>query len=181
MQKIILEISGKNFNPDIYPDVDCFAVNSSLDSAFLQNITTLLHSKNKLVLAIINDDISFYKQYQFDGIIADFSSSENIKNNFNELKKSLNKDAVIGIISRARRHESMVTAECEPDFIIFKIWENISEKQKELLSWYQEFFLIQSAAYMVDKNPCLEEINTDILMINEEKYNILVAKNKILR
>ena len=41
-------------------------------------------------------------------------------------------------------------SECEPDFVAFKVWADGFNKSKELLEWYADLFLIQSAVMPMD-------------------------------
>ena len=77
------------------------------------------------------------------------------------LKKDLPKNSIIGLFSRSRRHEAMLISELEPDFIIFKVWSDGLDKTIELLNWYNDFFIIQSCAWLEDENIDLSLINAD--------------------
>ena len=74
----------------------------------------------------------------------DLSKSEHIARDYQDLTKNL-KRKIVGVVTRNRRHEAMLVSECEPDFVIFKAWQDGIEKIRELTSWYNEMFLIQSA------------------------------------
>lgn len=175
MQKIILKITDENFNIKDYESIECFALTDTLASEALQRIVSQIKNANKIALIYGENSAAICKSLEADGAIFDLSASEHIKKDFDSAKATAGKNKIFGIITRNRRHETMISAECEPDFIIFKVWENLSEKQIELFDWYQEFFLIQSAADMCGDDICQGNINTDILISDEKKYKILVA------
>jgi len=175
MQKIILKITSENFILQDYSNIECFALCSNLSEAFLKKTVDELQKNEKIALIYGENSADLCKLFGADGAILDLSFSEHIKKDFDSAKAKAGKNKILGIIARNRRHETMIAAECEPDFIIFKVWETLSEKQIELLDWYQEFFLIQSAADMCGEDICKDDINSDILILDEKKYKILVA------
>lgn len=178
MQKIIIQINNSDFNICEYEDIECFVLGQNLSTEQKRDLASALQKKEKIVLSEGKNATEECKLLKTDGIILDLSDSEHIKKDFDAAKKIVGNQAVIGTIVRCRRHEAMIAAECEPDFVAFKVWEDISEKQAEVFDWYQEFFLIQSAAVLCSEELCKQKINTDILIINEKKYKILVAINK---
>jgi len=175
MQKIILKVTDENFNLDNYADIECFALSSNLAESFLHKTIEKMQKNGKISLIYGENSDILCKKLLADGAIIDLSASEHIKKDFDSAKANAGKNKIFGIITRSRRHEAMIAAECEPDFIIFKVWEDLSEKQTELFDWYQEFFLIQNAADMCGEDVCKDIINTDILIADEKKYKILVA------
>lgn len=175
MQKIILKITDENFKLENYKTIECFALDANIATSFLQKTISDLKNSDKIALICGENSAAVCKSLDADGAIVDLSASEHIKKDFEIAKKDAGKNKILGIITRNRRHETMIAAECEPDFIIFKVWEELSEKQIALFDWYQEFFLLQSAADMCGDTICQGDINTDILILDEKKYKILVA------
>lgn len=178
MQKIILKIDSPDFNLKDYPEIECFAAMSELD---VTQIFSEMQKNDKILLSYGENPVEHCKKYGTDGVILDLSQSEHIKKDFDTAQRELKKNKIFGIVARSRRHETMIAAECEPDFLVFKVWEKLSEKQKDLFAWYNEFFLIQSAADLVGEDVGEELVDTDLLLLDEKKYKILVARKKILR
>ncbi|MBR2300211.1 MAG: hypothetical protein IJ870_06560 [Alphaproteobacteria bacterium] len=143
MQKIIFKITKENLSLAADSRFECFVLEENLSSHFKQTFTHQAQQSGKLVLGFSLSDVL---AYHLDGIILDLSKSEHIKRDFNTQTKDL-KNKFIGVICRNRRHEAMIASECEPDFIIFRAWRDGIENIKELTSWYNEMFLIQSALY----------------------------------
>ena len=172
-----MKIENKDFDAEKYPEIECYAFASNIVSA---DMTAQIKKSDKLALIYGDGAATVCKKVSADGVIVDLSASEHIKKDFTAVQKEAGADKLFGIVCRSRRHEAMIASECEPNFVIFKVWEELSDKQRELFDWYQEFFLLQSAAEMCGEKPCQEKINTDILLVDEEKYKILVAMKKIL-
>ena len=126
---------------------ECYILATTLDKDYIRDFLNQAFKEDKIVLFFGDNAKDYAKTYQANGIIIDQTMSlENITD-LTPIRKSLGKDAIIGLITRNRRHETMLTAELEPDFIIFKAWQEGLNKTTELLSWYNDFFLIQSAVF----------------------------------
>ena len=52
----------------------------------------------------------------------------------------------------------------EPDFVVFKVWKEGFESVRELTDWYNDFFLIQSAAWIMEDGVPTEELRTDFVI-----------------
>ena len=149
MQKLIVNITQKNFDLLERDDLGCFILPQSLELDFKKSFIQKAQKKRKLCLLSGENAADEYLNIGADGIILDLSKEENPQKIIKGFKQK-NPNALVGVISRNRRHEAMLISECEPDFIIFKIWADGMEKSKELLEWYGEFFLIQSAIMPID-------------------------------
>lgn len=158
MQRFIILITKEELALIDHPDFECFILSQTLSADFKKDFAN--KAKDKITLA---QNIKDCQEFNLDGVLLDFSSSKDIASNWKSLKPAL-KGKFIGIITRNRRHESMLVSECEPDFIIFKAWLDGAEKIKELTSWYHEMFLIQSALF-VQENINYQEFETDFVII----------------
>lgn len=132
MQKIIIKIEDEKLP---VPEAECYIISADIKRC-----------EDKIYLT---ESVELCNKLNLDGVIIDLSKSENIKKDYAEIKSQL-KDKIIGIISRNRRHEAMLISEQEPDFIAFRAWQDGFDKVQELVSWYNEFFLIQSAVIIED-------------------------------
>ena len=115
-----------------------------------------------------------YLQNLGDGLIIDTSKDENPAKQIKEIKAKCKK-ALLGVICRNRRHEAMLVSECEPDFIIFRIWKDGLDHNIELLKWYSDLFLIQNAVLPEDEIDT-RKIPADFVILNDTAYTIFVAK-----
>ena len=103
------------------------------------------------------------KVYGADGVVLDLGAEE-VKDKLEAVRKTLGKGGIVGLFTRNRRHESMLVSEAEPDFVIFKVWKDGFEGVKELTDWYADFFLIQSAAWVMEDGVKVEQLRTDFVI-----------------
>lgn len=162
MQKIILKITFEHFETIEDNRFQCFILNDELSSHFKQKFSSQARQKGKIVLGL---SLSDCLAYGLDGLIIDLSKSEKIAQDYRRQTKDL-KNKFIGVICRNRRHEAMLVSECEPDFLVFKAWNDGIEKIKELTSWYSEMFLIQSALFP-QENIDYKSFETDFVILDD--------------
>ena len=175
MQKIIIKITQENTNLIFDNRIECFILESSLPLSFIERFIIEAHKVNKLVLISIDEtNITMYKALNPDGFIIDTTKDSNPKKKIKNIQ-TVAPHSIIGVISRNRRHEAMLISECEPDFIIFKFWQDGFEENNKLLEWYNDLFLIQNAA-QIEEDLKQQTINSDFLILDEKKYKFFVAK-----
>lgn len=172
MQKFIINITGEDMSLLDDENLECFVVKAAAAPAFRAKFAAAARAKGKLVLT---DDVQVCKNEDFDGVLADFSRSENIAADFKALAAGLKKKFV-GLITRNRRHEAMLVSECEPDFVAFRAWREGAEQVQALTSWYAEMFLLQSALLPEDDDLDFTAFATDFVILDDIKYKIFVAK-----
>lgn len=180
MQKFIVKITEEN-DALIQDDaLECYLLTSSLSPAFVRKFAGQASAAGKIVLSGGEEAARMCRDYNLDGLLLDLSKAGSIRQEFDKARKTAGKDAVIGIISRSRRHEAMIASECEPDFLAFGVWQDGYENTAALLKWYSELFLIQSAADIRDENVDFAGLTADIVILNDSSYKILVAKKQSL-
>ena len=175
MQKILLKIDKPDFTLLNCSQIECFILSSKLEKSFISKFQELASSNDKIVLIEGDNSVDLCQELNLDGIIIDLSKSESLTKDLKYIKQTL-KDKIIGVIPRLRKHETMVVAELEPDFIIFKAWKDGFDNIKALIDWYMEFFLIQSATYLEENIGSLENLSSDMVILNHDLYKILVEK-----
>ncbi len=163
MQKFVCLVEKENLNLINQENIECFVLCENLSSHFKNEFATNAKTAGKLVLGL---SVSDCLAYNLDGVIIDLSHSEHIARDFRTQTKDL-KNKIIGVITRSRRHEAMLVSECEPDFVIFRAFEDGKEKIKELTAWYFEMFLIQSAIWPVDTKD-YTAFKTDFVISRQE-------------
>lgn len=176
MQKIIFKIEQENFEFLEDERLECFLLADGLSESFVKAFKEKAEAKEKIVLAEGKDNFLKYKEVGLDGLLVDFSKSENIDVDIKKIRQEVGSRTFLGVVSRNRRHEAMIASENEPDFVVFKVWKDGFEQTKEIIDWYAEFFLIQQAAYVQDEEVPFEQISSDILILNEKNYKIFVDK-----
>ena len=173
MHKFIVSLTSEDFALIEDSKLECFIVDSAEKQAL--NLIETIKKKGKLILISGENACELCNKYEADGVLVDLSKSEHCAKEVNFTRKQIG-DKVLGVISRNRRHESMLISECEPDFVAFKAWKQGVEQVKELVSWYNEMFLIQSAVILQEQIDNMKDFDCDIIIGNNQDYNIF--KNK---
>lgn len=179
MQKIILKINSEEFEW-LDEKSDCYILNSVLPAKFITDFYQKASALDKIVLVEGENALRICKELNLDGVIIDLSSAEEIKEEMENARKEIGRDKLFGVIARTRRHEAMLVSENEPDFVVFKVWNDGADKIAELIDWYEEFFLLQLAIMPQDEEVVLKEFGADIIILDTKKYKIFVDKNESL-
>lgn len=175
MQNFIVRITQENTELLNNGNIGCFILPDSSSPQFAAQFVSLAHQKNKLVLAEGENAPGFYKQFNTDGFILNTVKAENPQKLLKQAKAQAPK-AVIGAVCRNRRHEAMLVSEAEPDFVIFKFWQDGLATNLELLNWYNDLFLIQCAA-QIEEDIDLSSVVADFIIIDDVRFcKILLAK-----
>lgn len=172
MQNFIIKITQENTGLLNDGKIGCFILSDTVDSEFAERFICEAKQKNKLVLVYGDNALQLYQKFNPDGLILNTVKENNPRKLIEDVRAQARK-AIIGAISRNRRHEAMLVSEAEPDFIIFQIWKDGLEKNIELIDWYNEFFLIQNAAWPQDEIE-VKEIKSDFVILDDEKYTKLI-------
>lgn len=175
MQKFIVILSNEDSGLIDDANIECFAADSSLPDDVWGEFKAKADVAGKLLLAFGDGALDVYRKWDLDGIVFDASQSEHIAKDVNYIRRQTNGKA-LGVISRNRRHEAMLISECEPDFVIFQAWNDGLENVRELVSWYNEMFLLQSAVVLRERIENIAGFDCDIVMIPAADYKIFVAK-----
>jgi hypothetical protein len=174
MQNIIVKIQNENEELLADEKIGCFIVDSGLKPKFTASFVQKAHEKGKLVLMSGTDALDNYANFGADGVVINTVKDPNPKKYIKEVQNKAPK-AILGVVTRNRRHEAMLVSECEPDFLIFKVWEDGLAENLELLDWYNEMFLLQFAA-QIEENFDFSKVKADFLILDEKKYKNFVAK-----
>ena len=174
MQKLIIRITQENTKLIADSNLQCFILPDSLPQSFIADFCAKAKTAEKLVLLSGEKAADLYLQKLGDGLIVDTSKDENPAKHIKEIKEKCKK-SLLGVICRNRRHEAMLVSECEPDFIIFRFWKDGFAANSELLKWYSEFFLIQSAVQPEDEVDT-SNLSADFVILSDTAYTIFVAK-----
>ena len=162
MPQIILAINNPDDEVVNSNDISCYLISDNLSE---QQIKKAL-SFGKMVLVKGENAIDVCNKYNLNGVVKKVDTSKPIKIQLKYLREKLRKKT-LGVIIPARRHEAMLAGEVEPEFIAF--YSDNQLKDKDIISWYNDLFLIPSA-WIVDDN--LEKANlmeVDFLIIDSKK------------
>ena len=168
MQNFIVRITQENFKLLNRAEIGCFILPDTTSAKFAAEFIEKARMAGKLVLAEGEKALEFYLQYNPDGLILNTVKADKPQKLIKEVQKKAKK-AVLGVVTRNRRHEAMLVSECEPDFVIFKFWKDGFESNKELLDWYGELFLIQNAA-QIEEDCDFSVLNADFIILDDVKY-----------
>lgn len=163
MQKIIYRIDTPVADLLVQNEAECYVLNAALDEKYCREVIREAADKDKIILFYGENAVDICKEYGADGVIVDLGA-EKLKPQMENLRKMLGKGKFIGLFTRNRKHESMLVSEVEPDFVVFKVWKDGFENVKNLTDWYQEFFLIQSAAWLMEDDIQKESLKTDFII-----------------
>lgn len=171
MQNFIIKITQENTNILSEEQIGCFILPDTVSPEFAQSFIEQAHKKNKLVLVCGGNALQFYKRFCPDGLILNTVKQENPRKYVEDIKSQAPK-ALIGAVSRNRRHEAMLVSEAEPDFVIFQVWKEGFANSKELFEWYNDFFLIQNAAWPQEKVE-ISALKADFVILDDAEYFLL--------
>lgn len=142
---------------------ECYALNAALDEEYCREFVEKAAAESRIVLFYGEGAVKTAVHLGADGVILDLGV-EGLKEKMAAVRKELGKSGVVGLFTRNRRHESMIVSEAEPDFVVFKVWKDGFESVRELTDWYNDFFLIQSAAWIMEDGVPSEELRTDFVI-----------------
>ena len=166
MQKFIVRVESEEKRFSDKMEGECYALNAALDEEYCREFVEKAAAESRIVLFYGEGAVKTAVHLGADGVILDLGV-EGLKEKMAAVRKELGKSGVVGLFTRNRRHESMIVSEAEPDFVVFKVWKDGFESVRELTDWYNDFFLIQSAAWIMEDGVPSEELRTDFVITAE--------------
>ena len=163
MQKFIVRVESEEKRFSDKMEGECYALNAALDEEYCREFVEKAAAESRIVLFYGEGAVKTAVHLGADGVILDLGV-EGLKEKMAAVRKELGKSGVVGLFTRNRRHESMIVSEAEPDFVVFKVWKDGFESVRELTDWYNDFFLIQSAAWIMEDGVPSEEQRTDFVI-----------------
>lgn len=163
MPQIILyinDIEDKIYTSD---KISCYIISDTLPSTKIQEIKHL----DKMILSQGDKALEICQKYNLDGIVKEIDSTKPLKPQLKPLRESLKKKT-LGAIIPTRRHEAMLAGEVEPEFIVFK--PSGLATDKEVISWYNEFFLIP-CAWLASQQDTLKTLpDVDFVIVSAKNF-----------
>lgn len=172
MPKFIIKIEEKDTDFINNDDICCYIA----DEKSNKKVLAAAKASDKLVLGA---NIDFTGNEELDGVMIRHPVDEKFAKFIKPLQKQL-KNKFIGIYCNPSRHEAMIASEAEPDFVAFDVREENEAEALEVMSWYAELFLIQSAVTYFEKIDEKMLNFADFVILNTSEYKILVDKIKRL-
>lgn len=176
MPKFIIKISDAASADNFAADAECFIIDTDGAGIDVSALCDRLQKAGKIVLLSGSRAVELCQSLPADGLIADLRESSRIKQDMAALRKAC-PNRVLGVVCRNRRHEAMIVSENEPDFVIFRVWQDGWQKTRELALWYSQLFLIQMA---VEPEGAADfaDFGADMVILSPESYKILLRKKK---
>ena len=163
MQKFIVRVESEEKRFSDKMEGECYALNAALDEEYCREFVEKAAAESRIVLFYGEGAVKTAVHLGADGVILDLGA-EGLKEKMAAVRKELGKSGVVGLFTRNWRHESMIVSEAEPDFVVFKVWKDGFESVRELTDLYNDFFLIQSAAWTMEDGVPVEELRTDFVI-----------------
>ena len=167
MPEIILKIN--NTEDKIYQadNICCYLADANLPQSVINNII----KTGKMLLLLGVKSAEQVKAMQAAGAVVSLDSSQPIKKQLRPLRENMGAKKVLGAIIEPSRHEAMLASEVEPEFVAFRITTQNQNNAKEIIAWYNELFLIQSAADLSGGLQDISDLDVDFVIINSHDYN----------
>lgn len=175
MPKFILKINSGDKELIDNDDICCYLA----DENSAPEVVKTAQNSDKLVLSVGENAVAGCLEKQLDGALIVHPVDDKYAKFIKPLQKQLGKK-FMGLGCEATRHAAMLVSEAEPDFVAFQVTPENQTEAAEVLRWYGELFLLQSALFY---QPGLgDEILslTDFVILNAAEYKILVDKIKRL-
>lgn len=171
MPKFILKINADDNALINNEEICCFLVDGNSNPAIVQAAL----ASDKLVLSVGENAAADCSEHGLDGALIVHDVDDKYAKFIKPLQKQLAKK-FLGLSCEASRHAAMIASEAEPDFVAFVIAPENQQEAKEVLRWYAELFLVQSALFYFPQMD--EELlkMTDFIILNTADYKILVDK-----
>ena len=166
MPDIILKINDID---DVIYEADgicCYVGETSLPDAVFEK----LKATGKMVLASGGQAVEKALALKLDGIVIKTDSAKPLKAQIRPQRDRMGAKKALGVIVAPSRHEAMLAAETEPEFVAFACAPENLEKVRETVDWYNEFFLIQSALAPEGKIAADKLPAADFVILNSAEY-----------
>ncbi len=178
MQSFIIKL--ENQNEDLINDdnICCYLIDSSYKKEKINALAARIHAGDCLLLVGGKNADDICCEYGLDGVVVEVSENLPYKKQLSGLREKIGKGRFVGVVCPLQRHAAMIVSETEPDFVAFRI--DSLTRAREIVSWYNELFLIQSAVISGKADCDLRGFDTDFLILTPEEFKILVAKKESL-
>ncbi len=174
MQKFIVKIENNQPLPTD-EDICCYLADAQTEPTLLEQAK----NSNLLVLGYGEDSAEVCRRNNLDGALVEIDVSRPLKKQVAAFLEKVGRKKFWGAIIPPSRHYAMLAAETEPNFVAFRLSSQESQAE-EVIKWYNELFLIQSAV-IGSENLTDSLFNVcDFVILTAGEYKILVDKIKRL-
>ncbi len=162
MPKIILKINSAADRIVDSEKICCYLAEASLP----EEVFTKCRETGKMVLLCGQAAAVQCQKFDLDGIVIEPDPAQPLKAQIKKDQALLKHGKVLGVIIPPRRHEAMLASETEPDFVAFRLGMAEVQTAAEVIAWYNDLFLIQSALDLSKGPQDISGIETDFVIIN---------------
>lgn len=163
MPQIILSLNTLEDKIFVHDSISCYLLSDALPPVKINEAV----ATGKMVLCRGNKALDVCRQYNLDGVVKEIDTTQPVKIQLKPLREALKKKT-LGVIIPARRHEAMLSGEVEPEFIAFRSDNTL--RDKEIISWYNELFLIPLAWDAEDRAGEVKDLDVDFVIINAKNF-----------
>ncbi len=178
MQSFIIKLENQDEDLINNDNICCYLIDSSYKKEKVTALAERIHAAGRLLLVSGKDAADVCRGHELDGVVAEVSEDLPYKKQLSDLRGKIGKGRFVGVVCPLQRHAAMIVSETEPDFVAFRI-DDLT-RAREIISWYNELFLIQSAVISGKAECDLREFDTDFLILTPEEFKIFVAKKESL-
>lgn len=167
MPNIILKINAETDKIYDHTDICCYLAAASLPETLLRRLA----ASEKLLLLSGAAAADRVKELDAGGLVAEVDPQKPVKAQIRPLREKIGLKKALGAVIEPTRHQAMLASETEPEFVAFRITRENASAAAEVIRWYNELFLIQSA---LDLSSGLIEgklPETDFVIINSRDYD----------
>lgn len=166
MPNFILKLNSTQDTVYQSENIICYLLDTKLGSDFIKSFD----AQGKMVLLQGKEAAPLCKSLDTSGMVLELDTGLPIKAQVIQIRETIGAQKVFGAIIPPRRHEAMLISETEPEFVAFKFSVYEQAKAAELIAWYNELFLIQSAVDLSDGLQEFSNLDTDFVIINSSDY-----------
>ena len=163
MPNIILRIEKPTDKISKSENICCYCLSDNVAKSFFDEAK----ATGKMVLVEGVNALAKCKEYNLDGVMVKIDTSKPLKAQVKSLRENLKKKT-LGIVIPARRHEAMLAGEIEPEFIAF--YSDNKSRDDEVISWYNDLFLMPLAWVCEDKSDNAKESLVDFMIVSAENF-----------
>ncbi len=163
MPQIILSLEDSNDKIYSHENISCYLlVDTMPENKIKEAVAT-----GKMVLCRGDKALEVCQKNGLDGVVKTIDTSKPLKVQLKPLREALKKKT-LGVLVPARRHEAMLAGEVEPEFIAF--YGQDEARDKDIISWYNELFLIPLAWVADDNLPKAKALDVDFVIISAKNF-----------
>lgn len=178
MPKFIIKITASTEEFIKNPDISCYLLDSAIENNQFSDLVTQIRTEEKPILVFGKDATKICREQNLDGVLIEVDDQAPYKKQVFAAREVIGDHRILGIQCPLTRHAAMIVSEADPEFIAFQVTD--LPTAADLISWYNELFLIQSAVSGEIDSQQLCSLNTDFMILKPADFKILVAKKESL-